>query len=762
MLTVKEAARIATLRTLDLFHAGPRRALDAIALLAARACDAPAGAVSLVDSDRLHLTTSGVSRMTELPRVGSPCDVVTASEKLTIVEDLVADERFTDHPIVQAYGARAYAGAPIVLANGICLGTVCAIDTVVRPFTQAQTNALQSVRDRAVALLDSLNGAQSAPEQYLEILNSAASFVNSGIGVYVVASGQDAPTVEYINAAMVSRGGIGSEEYKRDPAAFFGIAENQRLLDECIVRARLADASMFDAELTSAHGHRYWVECRVEILRPLTPGDLRFMLVTRDISERKRGESFQTLLVAAIETEPDGVLIVEMNPETPLQPKVVYANDAFYSLCGYSRHELADGTYPRIFGAGTDRNVVREAAARVFAGEAVRREVLLYRKDGAQFWAQVRAHPLESPAKHCVLIIRDFTERRNARERARLLSAALEQAGDFIVVTDTVPPSRGGPAIIYANASFAQANGYGKDDVIGATWSKFFSPRNDPKVLETINAGLESGSSNFQEFLLRRADGEDVWVEFVDQPFHGMDDNADYRIAIGRDITLRRRAISQISLLHTAVEESRDATIIYERDGSGQLAPIYENEIAAAAGRYRLVELLRGRESGELYEELLTKRQARRIFADAAVSGMPHIVEFSARSLQTGDGITAVVTVERPLGRAVISNGGYSSRFLDLCTILPAIAEATSTQERFAILRALLLDTFDAEVESGGVSNATSVHVYPDALFASFAFGGFERIARWSKPLEETAITALRFAIEAAIEHDDARARETR
>jgi hypothetical protein len=141
---------------------------------------------------------------------------------------------------------------------------------------------------------------------------------------------------------------------------------------------------------------------------------------------------------------------------------------------------------------------------------------------------------------------------------------------------------------------------------------------------------------------------------------------------------------------------------------------------------------------------------------------MPHIVEFSARSLQTGDGITAVVTVERPLGRAVISNGGYSSRFLDLCTILPAIAEATSTQERFAILRALLLDTFDAEVESGGVSNATSVHVYPDALFASFAFGGFERIARWSKPLEETAITALRFAIEAAIEHDDARARETR
>jgi GAF domain-containing protein len=68
-----------------------------------------------------------------------------------IVSDALRDPRFADNPTVtDAPRVRFYAGAPLILDNGNCVGTLCMIDTRVRSLEGPSIGLLQDLRDLAV------------------------------------------------------------------------------------------------------------------------------------------------------------------------------------------------------------------------------------------------------------------------------------------------------------------------------------------------------------------------------------------------------------------------------------------------------------------------------------------------------------------------------------------------------------------------------------------------------------------------------------
>jgi hypothetical protein len=84
--------------------------------------------------------------------------------------------------------------------------------------------------------------------------------------------------------------------------------------------------------------------------------------------------------------------------------------------------------------------------------------------------------------------------------------------------------------------------------------------------------------------------------------------------------------------------------------------------------------------------------------------------------------------------------------------MLPALDRAKGLPERIEALRALLHNGFGASIEMQPFSANGDVHIDQERRVAVFARNGTSAQVTWPKPLEPLAVTALRFAIEAALE----------
>jgi GAF domain-containing protein len=72
-----------------------------------------------------------------------------------MVHDASVDERFVDNPYVTGLpGVRFYAGHPLILGNGCCVGTLCILDTRPRHLDEAGISLLRDLAQFAVRELD--------------------------------------------------------------------------------------------------------------------------------------------------------------------------------------------------------------------------------------------------------------------------------------------------------------------------------------------------------------------------------------------------------------------------------------------------------------------------------------------------------------------------------------------------------------------------------------------------------------------------------
>ncbi|MFN6934922.1 MAG: PAS domain-containing protein [Tsuneonella sp.] len=120
--------------------------LSGIASFAARLSDCPIALVSLVETERQRfLAREGIDAL-ETPRSVSFCAYAMLGDRPMEVPDATLDPRFADNELVTGeLGIRFYAGAPLISAEGVPLGSLCVIDRVPRPegLTSLQREGLQ-------------------------------------------------------------------------------------------------------------------------------------------------------------------------------------------------------------------------------------------------------------------------------------------------------------------------------------------------------------------------------------------------------------------------------------------------------------------------------------------------------------------------------------------------------------------------------------------------------------------------------------------
>jgi signal transduction histidine kinase/CheY-like chemotaxis protein len=123
-----EAARLAALLRLDILDTGTEPGFDDIVALARALTGAEAALVSLIDSDRQWFKAKIGTDVSETPRSIAFCDHAIRKDEVMVVLDATRDPRFAENPLVTGPPhIRFYAGAPIRIAGGHAIGTVCVL-----------------------------------------------------------------------------------------------------------------------------------------------------------------------------------------------------------------------------------------------------------------------------------------------------------------------------------------------------------------------------------------------------------------------------------------------------------------------------------------------------------------------------------------------------------------------------------------------------------------------------------------------------------
>lgn len=137
------------------------------------------------------------------------------------------------------------------------------------------------------------------------------------------------------------------------------------------------------------------------------------------------------LLTAVLETANDAIVITEAETNKAPHPRIVYANEAYLRMTGYTLLEVI-GQSPRMLqGPDTCRSTLNRIRQKLQAWEPFREEVLNYRKDGTPFWVELNVRPLADETgryTHWVSVQRDVNGQHNAMDALARHARDLEEA----------------------------------------------------------------------------------------------------------------------------------------------------------------------------------------------------------------------------------------------------------------------------------------------------------------------------------------------
>ena len=140
---------------------------------------------------------------------------------------------------------------------------------------------------------------------------------------------------------------------------------------------------------------------------------IKFFCSVTDETKGKRNEKYQKLINSVAEDAKHAIVITDSEPLDEPGPRILYVNEAYSKMTGYSSEESI-GISPRYLqGEETDPKALRKLREDLGKWEPCRAELINYRKNGEKFWVELDIVPVKRPdgyVTHWVSIQRDITE----------------------------------------------------------------------------------------------------------------------------------------------------------------------------------------------------------------------------------------------------------------------------------------------------------------------------------------------------------------
>ncbi|MCZ7356986.1 MAG: PAS domain S-box protein [Candidatus Methanoperedens sp.] len=291
-------------------------------------------------------------------------------------------------------------------------------------------------------------------------------------------------------------------------------------------------------------------------------GKVASMGILKDITERKKVEKEKEKLIKAINSSTDGITIADE------KDRYIYVNAAYAKTFGYAQEELVGKTWREITPPElippTEKGLsgtMHKKDIGVFNGE-----VPGLRKDGTEIPTEVRGTALWDENGNYVghiCIVRDITERKKVEEKLKLLSEAVDEALDGVIITDLNGFN------IYSNKAVENIYGFSSDELKSKHVSELNSdPEFTGRVIlqNIITKGRWAG-----EFMAKKKNGQEFPIWLTASIVKDDKDKPIAMVGVIKDIT-ERKHIEEVLLEKEERYRSlfEDSPIsLWEEDSSG-------------------------------------------------------------------------------------------------------------------------------------------------------------------------------------------------
>jgi PAS domain S-box-containing protein len=261
------------------------------------------------------------------------------------------------------------------------------------------------------------------------------------------------------------------------------------------------------------------------------------------------------------------------DPARPDNP-IVFCNDAFSKLTGYSRAEILGHNCRFLQGEETDRQAVADIRDAIERRVSIEVELLNYKKNGERFWNRLLISPVFDDEgqvtyffasqfdvtlerERLVHLLRDRTAlEAEAEKRATDLSRSEERlrfimkAGRFGAWTLDLGTKRlVASSLCKENFGRAETDPFTYDDLVGS-----ILPEDRPRVDEAVTRCIAEGEDYDIEYHIRTPAGERRWVHVRGQPTYGADGTPLTMAGVSLDITDRKRAEEHRTMLSAELD----------------------------------------------------------------------------------------------------------------------------------------------------------------------------------------------------------------
>ena len=186
-------------------------------------------------------------------------------------------------------------------------------------------------------------------------------------------------------------------------------------------------------------------------------------------------------------------------------------------------------------------------------GESEQFETRYRRKDGSELWATVSttgSFDTDGRFTGVLAMVSDITEqrrreveRRASRRETLLMTRAVEQTADSVVVTD----KHG--VIEYVNPAFEATTGYVREEAVGRTMAILKSGQHDPDFYKGLWNELLQGRTFRGTLVNRKKVGELYWAEQTISPIRDDEGEITQFVSVLKDVTeLRRKHEQEVQL----------------------------------------------------------------------------------------------------------------------------------------------------------------------------------------------------------------------